>query len=90
MNKTLVSMLCAVAVLSACGGGDDDNSAPPPPVNTTPPVTEQVPGSVNTSTLSFLNYLKALVASSADMLEPVDVAAVTPAVDDNAEPIPVD
>ena len=82
MNKTLVSMLCAVAMLSACGGGDDNNSAPP--------VTEQVPGSVNTSSMSLIDYLKALVASSADALEPVDVSAVTPAVDDTAEPTPVD
>lgn len=81
MNKTLVSMLCAAAMLSACGGGDDDN---------TPPVTEQVPASVNTSVTSFIDYLKALVVSAADTLEPVDVATVTPATDDAIEPTPID
>ena len=80
MNKTLVSMLCAAAMLSACGGGDDN----------TPPVTEQVPASVNTSVTSFIDYLKALVVSAADTLEPVDVATVTPATDDSIEPTPID
>ena len=81
MNKTLVSMLCAAALLGGCGGGDDDEA---------PPVTEQVPGSVSTSVTSLIDYLKALVASSADTLEPVDVSAVTPATDDAGGPAPVD
>ena len=80
MNKILVSMLCAAALLGGCGGGDDDHP---------PPVTEQVPGSVNTSSMSFIEYLKALVVSVADTLEPVDVGAVTPATDDVGEPTPV-
>ena len=81
MNKTLVSMLCAAALLGACGGGYDDQAPPP--------VTEQVPGSVSTSVTSLIDYLKALVASSADMLDPVDVGAVTPATDEAIEPAPV-
>jgi hypothetical protein len=84
MNKTLVSMLCAAALLGACGGGGDDDSTP-----TTPPVTEQVPPSVNTSVTSFMGYLVALLASAADALEPVDVSAVTPATNDTVEPDPV-
>jgi hypothetical protein len=81
MNKTLVSMLCAAALLGACGGGGDDQAPPP--------VTEQVPGGVSTSGTSLIDYLKALVASSADALEPVDVGAVTPATDEAIEPAPV-
>lgn len=81
MNKSLVSLLCATAVLAACGGGDDGPA--------TPPVTEQVPPSVNTSSTSFIGYVMALVASVADALEPVDLSAVTPATDDTAEPDPV-
>jgi hypothetical protein len=84
MNKTLVSMLCAAALLSACGGGGGDDSTP-----ATPPVTEQVPPSVNTSVTSFMGYLVALLASAADALEPVDVSAVIPATDDAAEPSPM-
>ncbi len=82
MNKTLASMLYAAALLSGCGGGSDD-SAP------APPVTEQVPASVNTSVPSFISYLTELIASVADALEPVDVSAVTPATDDTVEPTPV-
>lgn len=81
MNKILVSMLCAAALVGGCGGGDDDDHPPP--------VTEQVPGSVNTSSMSFIDYLKALVVSVADTLEPVDVSAVTPATDDVGEPAPI-
>ena len=81
MNKTLVSMLCAAALLGACGGGGDDSTP-------TPPVTEQVPPSVNTSATSFISYVKALIASVADSLEPVDVSSVTPATDDTGEPSP--
>ena len=80
MNKTHALLLCAALSLTACGGSDDN----------TPPPTEQVPASVNTSPGSFIDYLKALIASAADMLEPVDVSAVTPATDDTAEPTPVE
>ena len=81
MNKTLVSLLCVAAVLTACGGGGDDSP--------TPPATEQVPTTVNSSVPAFISYLMALLASAADALEPVDVSAVTPATDDAAEPSPV-
>ena len=84
MNKTHALMLCAALGLSACGGGDDDNTP------AAPPVTEQVPADVSVSVTSLLTYLKALVASSADTLEPVDVTVVTPATDDTGEPSPID
>ena len=51
-------------MLVACGGGDD---APPPPA------TAEVPASASQSVGGFIAYLQALVASMADMLEPVDV-----------------
>jgi len=73
--------LCVAASLSACGGGDD--SAPPP-------ATSEVPASASASIGGFIDYLKALLVSSADMLEPVDVSAVTPPADETAEPTPVD
>lgn len=85
MNRTKALVLCAAlslpVLLTACGGGGDDS--PPPP-------TEQVPTSVNTSVGSFIDYLKALIASAADTLEPVDTSGVTPATDDTAEPTQVD
>ena len=77
---TLTLAFSAAAVLAGCGGGGND----------TPPVTEAVPASASESSSGFLGYVKALVASQADTLEPVDVSAVTPPADDAGEPVTVD
>ena len=81
MKKTLFAAALAAGVLAACGGGD--NNAPPPP-------TAQVPASASQSVEGFISYLRDLVASMADTLEPVDTSAVTPPTDDTAEPQKVD
>jgi ABC-type glycerol-3-phosphate transport system substrate-binding protein len=81
MKKTLLAAVLAAAVLAACGGGDD---------NGPPPATAQVPASASQSVDGFIGYLRDLVASVADMLEPVDTSAVTPPTDDAAEPQKVD
>ena len=82
MTRTWVAVaLAAAVVLTACGGGDDNESRP---------ATESVPSDVSVSTTSFVTYLKALLASSADALEPVDVGMVTPATDDTADATPID
>ena len=81
MKKTLLAAALAAGVLAACGGGDDN--APPPP-------TSQVPASASQSVEGFISYLRDLVASMADTLEPVDTSAVTPPTDDTAEPQKVD
>jgi len=82
MKKTLLAALLAASVLVACGGGDD---APPPP-----PATSEVPASASQSAAGFIAYLQLLVASMADLLEPVDTNAVVPPADDVGEPIKVD
>ena len=82
MKKTLLAALLAASVLVACGGGDD---APPPP-----PATSEVPASASQSAAGFIAYLQLLVASMADLLEPVDTSAVVPPADDVGEPIKVD
>ncbi len=79
MKKSLIFALGLAAVLTACGGGDDP-----------PPATEAVPASASNSVDGFINYLKELVAASADTLEPVDVSNVTPVLDDSAPPTVVD
>ena len=83
MKKTLLAALLAASVLGACGGGDDD--APPPP-----PATSEVPASASQSPAGFIAYLQLLVASMADLLEPVDTSAVVPPADDVGEPTKVD
>ena len=83
MKKTLLASLLAASVLGACGGGDD---APPPP----PPATSEVPASASQSPGGFIAYLQLLVASMADLLEPVDTSAVVPPADDVGEPTKVD
>jgi len=82
MKKTLLAALIAAAMLGACGGGDD---APPPP-----PVTSEVPASASQSPAGFIAYLQQLVASMADLLEPVDTTGVVPPADDVGEPTKVD
>ena len=82
MKKSLILAFCTAAVLSGCGGGDE--SAP------TPAATAAVPASASLSVDGFIGYMKALVASVADTLEPVDVSAVTPPTGDTTEPTPVD
>ena len=83
MKKTLLAALLAASMLGACGGGDDD--APPPP-----PATSEVPASASQSPSGFIAYLQLLVASMADMLEPVDTSAIVPPADDVGEPTRVD
>jgi hypothetical protein len=81
MNKALLAALVAASMLGACGGGDD---APPPPA------TSEVPASASQTPAGFIAYLQALVASMADLLEPVDTSAVVPPADDTGEPTKVD
>jgi hypothetical protein len=80
MKKTLLAAVVAASVLGACGGGDDGP----------PPATAQVPAAASQSVNGFIGYLRDLVASMADMLEPVDTSSVTPPTDDTAEPQAVD
>ena len=82
MTKKLVLALSLAALLPACGGGHDEAPAPPP--------TAEVPLSASASPAGLVGYLKALLASAADLLEPVNVSTVTPPADDAAEPLPVD
>ena len=77
--KTALLALCVAAALTGCGGGGDD----------TPPPTSQVPASASASTDGFVSYLKALVASDAETLPPVDVSNVAPPADDTSAPTPV-
>ncbi len=81
MRRLALAAVCAAGLgLAACGGNDNNNS------NNTPPVTSEVPASASATVGGFIDYLMKLVVSSADMLEPVDVAAVTAPTDEMSEP----
>ncbi len=85
MKKTsLLAAVAAAVVLAACGGGGDSCCA------VAPGPTEQVPPSASENTSGFIAYLQALIASSADMLEPVDTSSVLPPKDDMSEPTTVE
>ena len=79
-GAALAAALAAAALVAACGGSDHDD----------PPATSEVPSSASASVDGFIDYLKRLVVSSADTLEPVDTSAVTAPTDDTKEPVPVD
>ena len=74
----LIGLACA-GLLSACGGRDDSTPTPPS-------VTSQVPPSASASVAGLISYMKALVVADTDSLEPVDVSAAMPPVDDSIEP----
>lgn len=80
--RTSLVLLSAAGLVAACGGGDYSNAGTP--------ATSQVPASASQSVDGFISYLKLLVASEADTLEPVDTSAVVGPTDDTAEPQKVD
>jgi hypothetical protein len=89
LSGYLLAAIGAVMVLVACGGGGGDNGGSASGSNNPPPVTAEVPASASASVDGFVGYLKALVAAAADLLEPVDIAAVMPPGSDTAEPAQV-
>ena len=80
-TQATLAALAAAALLAACGGGGGHDE---------PPATSEVPASASASVNGFVDYLKKLVASAADTLEPVDTAAVTGPTDETSEPQKVD
>ncbi len=81
MNRTCIAAFVAAVGLAACGGDDFRNDPAP---------TSEVPASASQSVDGFIGYLKLLVASAADMLEPVDTSTVVGPTDETSEPQQVD
>lgn len=74
------AVAAVVLTLAACGGSSNDGGGTVPPVTTTP-----TPG----STLdSFIQIVKALVATTSETTEPVPVTDVVPTTPENVEPDP--
>ena len=85
IGRSLGSMLAhtGALALAGCGGGSGSDDSPPP-------ATSAVPPSASESVGGFIAYLKELVVTSADTLEPVDINAVTPPTSESTEPEAVD
>ena len=83
MKKATLVAFSVAAVLAACGGSDYQNTPDTP-------ATSEIPASASASVDGFIAYLKRLVVSAADMLEPVDTSAVTGPKDEVSEPVAVD
>ncbi len=75
----LATAFAVGATLAGCGGDYHQ-----------PAATEAVPASASESVGGFIAYLKELVVSAADMLEPVDTSMVTGPTDETSEPQVVD
>ncbi len=74
-----------VITLASCGGGHDDGNpapAPPPPVATVPPA------SASASAQGFIDYLKTLIGTMQDTVEPFDVNSFIAPTSDTTEPDP--
>jgi hypothetical protein len=73
---TVAATFAVAALVSACGGDDFRERD----------ATSEVPPSASESSDGFIAYLRRLVASAADTLEPVDTGMVTAPKDDTSEP----
>ena len=80
-THSLLAALVVVALVAACGGGGGHDEPPP---------TSEVPPSASASIDGWIDYLKKLVVSAADTLEPVDTAGVVGPTDETSEPQKVD
>lgn len=79
----LVGMVAAAA-LASCGGGNDNGGPPPAP----PPASNLPPPSASGSVDGFIAYLKTLVVTKQDTVEPLDVTGFTAPTSDTTEPDP--
>lgn len=88
INRRCVGLALAVTLmLSACGGSSHDSTDNGTPAS--PPATSEIPASASQSIMGFISYLKLLVVSAADQLEPVDTSMVVAPADDTGEPVAI-
>jgi len=76
-QRWMLPVAVAAAIgLAGCGGGGGDAVAPAPP---------DIGGDVN----ALVAYIQNLIAGTDETSEPIDINALTLAVDDTAEPAPL-
>lgn len=83
----LALALTVTLLLSACGGSSHHSADTGTPA--APPPTSEIPASASQSIMGFISYLKLLVDSVADQLEPVDTSMVVAPADDTGEPVAI-
>lgn len=87
----MVSVLCVAGALAGCGGGDGganiaSNVNAQPGSGTTP----QASGAGGSGAAdAFISRVLAILGSSSDTAEPVDIGTITVTTPDNAEPVPL-
>ncbi len=75
--------LAVVALVASCGGNDDGGGSSAPPATSNTP-----PASASASVDGFIAYLKGLVATMQDTVEPLNVDGFTAPTSDTTEPDP--
>ena len=83
----LVALCCVASVLVACGSSDSLPTATVPPVINLVPGTD-VPVTATTSAAGAAEFVKTVVASSADTAEPLAVGDAVLSTTDTEDPDP--
>ncbi len=79
-KKLVLAAGLATALITGCGGGGGE-AAPTPPLPT---------ANIDMSVSALFTYISGLISGTGENGEAADVNALTLAVDDTAEPSPVD
>ena len=73
-SRPMLAAMLAAALLAACGGGGGVSIGPA--------------AGVGQSVMVTLDFIRSLIANNGENSDPVDISALTLAVDDSAEPSP--
>lgn len=76
--KLMTGVALCAALLAGCGGNSNDSAANGPP-----------PGPVAQTITDVVAYIENLIASNGENTDPIDINSLTLAVDDTAEPKPL-
>lgn len=75
--KLMFGAIVAAAVIAGCGGGGSDDSA----------AAESA--SIGQSVTALVDFIGRMIKNTSENSDPIDVNALTLAVDDSAEPTPL-
>lgn len=78
-SKLMLTAVLAAALLAGCGGGGGGGGV------TVDPATE-----TGQSVMKTIAFIKSLIANNGENSDPIDINPLTLAVDDSAEPTPLE